>query len=128
VGSRAYDSTIGRFVSVDPVLNPADQQSVNGYSYADDNPITESDPSGACPIDKCGFGTVNNGTWDLFGPLDPGNPDAGYVSGNSNIAPGEGGYRSGSWPSRQVVDRLEKTAKDRAHAAAVQWAQKAEAK
>jgi RHS repeat-associated protein len=82
VGARHYDPSIGRFVSVDPVLNTADAQSMNGYTYAGDNPTTGSDPSGLCPVDKCGAGTVNNGHLAITGPRDPGNPDAGsYYSG-----------------------------------------------
>ncbi|MGH8959797.1 MAG: glycohydrolase toxin TNT-related protein [Jatrophihabitantaceae bacterium] len=47
LGARDYSPAIGRFLSVDPVLNPADPQSVNGYAYADNNPVTNEDPSGA---------------------------------------------------------------------------------
>jgi RHS repeat-associated protein len=46
VGSRAYDPVIGRFVSVDPVLDTTDGQSLNGYAYADNNPLRFSDPTG----------------------------------------------------------------------------------
>ena len=46
VGARFYDSLIGRFVSVDPVLNGADPQQWNGYAYSQNNPVTWSDPSG----------------------------------------------------------------------------------
>jgi RHS repeat-associated protein len=46
VGARAYDPAIGRFVSVDPLFDPGDSQSLNGYTYADNNPVTRSDPNG----------------------------------------------------------------------------------
>ena len=46
LGAREYDSTLGRFVSVDPVIDPADPQQMNGYAYAANNPTTSSDPSG----------------------------------------------------------------------------------
>lgn len=48
LGVRLYDSTLGRFLSVDPVLSPANPQQSNGYSYAANNPVTYSDASGAC--------------------------------------------------------------------------------
>jgi RHS repeat-associated protein len=48
VGARKYDPTTGQFLSVDPVLDPANPQQDNGYAYADNNPITKSDPSGLC--------------------------------------------------------------------------------
>ena len=46
IGARQYDSTTGRFISVDPQLNPVDPQSMSGYAYAGDNPVVRSDPSG----------------------------------------------------------------------------------
>nr|WP_322974643.1 RHS repeat-associated core domain-containing protein [Actinacidiphila epipremni] len=50
IGARQYDPTTGRFMSVDPVLDTGDSQSLNGYTYADNNPATLSDPSGLRPI------------------------------------------------------------------------------
>lgn len=50
-GAREYDSSIGRFVEVDPVFVGDDPQSWNGYAYADNNPIANADPSGMV-IDK----------------------------------------------------------------------------
>ncbi|WP_235002585.1 RHS repeat-associated core domain-containing protein [Actinacidiphila paucisporea] len=46
IGARAYDTTTGRFISVDPLLDTSDGQSLNGYAYADNNPTTNSDPTG----------------------------------------------------------------------------------
>jgi RHS repeat-associated protein len=46
IGARAYDPALGQFLSLDPILNPAEPADLNGYTYADDNPITDSDPSG----------------------------------------------------------------------------------
>ncbi|WP_329062542.1 polymorphic toxin-type HINT domain-containing protein [Streptomyces sp. NBC_01429] len=46
LGAREYDPTIGRFLSVDPLLNPSDPESLNGYSYAHNSPLTYRDPSG----------------------------------------------------------------------------------
>ncbi|MGW4937061.1 polymorphic toxin-type HINT domain-containing protein [Streptomyces sp. NPDC004166] len=46
IGAREYDPTIGQFLSVDPILDTSDAQSLNGYSYADNNPATHSDPTG----------------------------------------------------------------------------------
>ncbi|GAA1607291.1 MULTISPECIES: RHS repeat-associated core domain-containing protein [Kribbella] len=45
VGAREYDPTIGRFLSVDPVLDIADPQQMLGYTYANDNPTSGSDPA-----------------------------------------------------------------------------------
>ncbi|MFK4086134.1 polymorphic toxin-type HINT domain-containing protein [Kribbella sp. NPDC020789] len=46
VGAREYDPTIGRFLSVDPVLDATDPQQMLGYTYANDNPVSGSDPTG----------------------------------------------------------------------------------
>ncbi|MGW3644690.1 polymorphic toxin-type HINT domain-containing protein [Streptomyces sp. NPDC000878] len=46
LGAREYDPTIGRFVSDDPILELTDAQQIDGYTYAADNPLTSSDPSG----------------------------------------------------------------------------------
>ncbi|MCW6005385.1 hypothetical protein K1W54_12445 [Micromonospora sp. CPCC 205371] len=51
LGAREYDPTIGRFISVDPLMDLADPQQMNGYSYANNNPVTLSDPSGLIPDD-----------------------------------------------------------------------------
>lgn len=47
--ARYYASTMGRFLSPDPMMNsgrPDDPQTWNRYSYAFDNPLRIADPSG----------------------------------------------------------------------------------
>nr|WP_312875110.1 RHS repeat-associated core domain-containing protein [Allocatelliglobosispora scoriae] len=51
LGARQYDGALGRFVSVDPLMDLGDPQSWHGYSYTNSNPITKSDPSGLRPVD-----------------------------------------------------------------------------
>ncbi|MGW1013053.1 RHS repeat domain-containing protein [Streptomyces termitum] len=46
IGAREYDPALGRFVSVDPILEADKPQTMNGYSYAGNNPVTFSDPTG----------------------------------------------------------------------------------
>jgi RHS repeat-associated protein len=46
LGARDYDPTTGRFTTVDPVVDTADPQQINAYSYANNNPVTFSDPQG----------------------------------------------------------------------------------
>ncbi|MBD7981162.1 RHS repeat-associated core domain-containing protein [Oerskovia merdavium] len=46
VGARYYDSGVGRFVSVDPVMDLGDPQQWSAYTYANNNPVTWSDPTG----------------------------------------------------------------------------------
>jgi RHS repeat-associated protein len=60
LGAREYDPLIGRFISVDPLMNLADPQQMQGYSYANNSPITFSDPTGLAPCgpdgERCGLG------------------------------------------------------------------------
>ncbi|MFE0629002.1 RHS repeat-associated core domain-containing protein [Streptomyces sp. NPDC058864] len=51
LGAREYDPDTGRFVSLDPVVNSADPQQMNGYSYTENNPVTFSDPTGRTKCD-----------------------------------------------------------------------------
>ncbi|MGW4876465.1 RHS repeat-associated core domain-containing protein [Streptomyces sp. NPDC004262] len=53
LGAREYDPTIGRFLSPDPLMDPGSPQSWNAYDYADDTPVTSSDPSGGCADIDC---------------------------------------------------------------------------
>ncbi|MFF5978010.1 RHS repeat-associated core domain-containing protein [Streptomyces olindensis] len=46
VDARQYDPGIGQFLSVDPLLQTGVGQTLNGYSYAVQNPATIADPSG----------------------------------------------------------------------------------
>ncbi|MFF3938263.1 ricin-type beta-trefoil lectin domain protein [Streptomyces phaeofaciens] len=46
LGAREYDPGTGRFISADPVLDDSDPLQANGYSYANNNPVTHADPSG----------------------------------------------------------------------------------
>ncbi|MGW6586408.1 RHS repeat-associated core domain-containing protein [Streptomyces globisporus] len=48
IGAREYDPSIGQFISVDPLLEKTKHQTLNGYSYAANNPVTFSDPTGTC--------------------------------------------------------------------------------
>ncbi|MGW9454251.1 RHS repeat domain-containing protein [Streptomyces sp. NPDC055632] len=46
IGAREYDPNLGQFISIDPLLEIDKPQTLNGYSYAAQNPITFSDPTG----------------------------------------------------------------------------------
>jgi RHS repeat-associated protein len=48
IGARDYDPALGRFISQDPVLEETSPQQMNGYTYAADNPVSDSDPTGLC--------------------------------------------------------------------------------
>lgn len=46
VGAREYDPKAGQFISVDPLLTLDQHQSLNGYTYANNNSVTFADPTG----------------------------------------------------------------------------------
>jgi RHS repeat-associated protein len=46
VGARNYDPVTGRFISLDPVFDGTDPQQLNGYGYASNDPVNNSDPTG----------------------------------------------------------------------------------
>lgn len=46
LGAREYDPSLGRFISVDPIVDSQDPQQLQGYSYASGSPILKSDPTG----------------------------------------------------------------------------------
>ncbi|MGQ0840006.1 restriction endonuclease fold toxin [Actinokineospora sp.] len=63
LGARDYDSVTGRFISVDPIMNAADSQQMNGYTYANNNPTTFHDPTGlfldcGCASDRYGSDNI----------------------------------------------------------------------
>ena len=55
LGARELDPATGMFLSVDPVMDIADPQQMHGYSYANNSPVTMSDPDGLryCETDDC---------------------------------------------------------------------------
>ncbi|QFY06764.1 type IV secretion protein Rhs [Nonomuraea phyllanthi] len=46
LGAREYDPKNGRFISVDPVIDEQDPQQLNAYAYANNSPVSMSDPDG----------------------------------------------------------------------------------
>ncbi|MEQ4305073.1 RHS repeat-associated core domain-containing protein [Plantactinospora sp. B6F1] len=46
LGARDYDPSLGRFISVDPIVDLSDPQQLNSYAYANNNPATYADPDG----------------------------------------------------------------------------------
>jgi RHS repeat-associated protein len=74
LNARYYEGSRGQFLSQDPVFlgdpkqqNLQDPQTLNSYSYAEDNPIVKSDPSGRC-------GPICVSLVSLFDPSTVGDP------------------------------------------------------
>ncbi|MCI3276570.1 RHS repeat-associated core domain-containing protein [Streptomyces cylindrosporus] len=84
LGAREYDPVTGRFVSVDPVLTTDQGQSLNGYTYANNNPVTQSDPTG---LESCypHFCSGSNGTYGTYKPEN--DPESDQYDGSSHDGP-----------------------------------------
>lgn len=75
IGARSYDPTTGRFISIDPILDLTDNQQINGYAYANNNPTTYTDPTGLkTTLDTEGTQTYNDHDGQVH--------DTGWSSGN----------------------------------------------
>jgi RHS repeat-associated protein len=52
MGGRIYDPRLGRFLQADPVVTPGSSQGWNRYSYAMNNPLRFTDPTGFVTADQ----------------------------------------------------------------------------
>ncbi|MEQ9562136.1 MAG: RHS repeat-associated core domain-containing protein [Woeseiaceae bacterium] len=82
MNGRAYDYNLGRFLSIDPIIqSPGNSQSMNPFSYIMNNPLSGTDPSGYAAVDEecqskpvacravmaAEYGTSNTGLIGNFG-------------------------------------------------------------
>ncbi|GAB3933071.1 RHS repeat-associated core domain-containing protein [Kribbella albertanoniae] len=126
VGAREYDPTIGRFISLDPLLDPNDPQQMLGYTYANDNPVSGSDPTGLINSDdgEGGGGYTDDDVDTQYCPgcpntnPNPNGPNAGYGDGGGNDDGGTNHPKKKKRWYDRVADNVKDTV-DHAH----QWAQ-----
>lgn len=85
LGAREYDPTLGRFLSVDPIIDTADPAQMNAYSYAHNSSLTKSDPDGLRPDGPAGGASYNDDRWAADRGM-----NAGYT------------YKSGKWVWHQT--------------------------
>ncbi|MFD8353884.1 RHS repeat-associated core domain-containing protein [Streptomyces coelicoflavus] len=111
IGAREYDPVIGQFISADPLLETDKPQTLNGYSYAAQNPLTFSDPSGmglacgqgdqpACPTRSDGSpgnGRPNEAATDSSGSTSTGGTASAGSSGGSVEYPAPQESECGFW-------------------------------
>jgi RHS repeat-associated protein len=108
LGAREYDPGLGRFLSVDPVLDPMDPQQGNGYAYANNSPITMADPDGLIPDCGGGCGADRNSPtafkWRYSN---------GKLTYNKNARPGNKYYRVKKHPMHRAAQKFTKALKAR---------------
>ncbi|MFJ9200827.1 DUF3990 domain-containing protein [Streptomyces flaveolus] len=62
LGAREYDPALGRFLSVDPVIDMMDPLQMQGYNYGYNNPLAFMDADG-----RWGWSDVTHATLDVVG-------------------------------------------------------------
>lgn len=69
LGAREYETSTGRFISADPLIDFTKPQQINGYAYSYNNPVSFSDPDGLMPDDCIYTGITcsknDDGGWDV---------------------------------------------------------------
>ncbi len=93
VGARMYFATVGKFISVDPVVEPLHPQQNSGYAYSHNNPLTKSDPTGLRPEEGCwatSSGQCSLGGGDVVQP--PTQPSGGGQGAGASSASTPGPY------------------------------------
>jgi RHS repeat-associated protein len=104
LGAREYQPATGRFLSPDPILDAAQPQQWNGYSYSDNDPVNLSDPAGTDPpgtqgtcaydLSKCsgkqcegvrGVPCGKEGKTTVGGPKGPGLTVGTYADGQPTL-------------------------------------------
>ncbi|MFI7548022.1 polymorphic toxin-type HINT domain-containing protein [Actinoplanes sp. NPDC049599] len=100
VEAREYDPGIGRFISVDPIMDVTDPQQMQGYSYANNSPVSFADPSGESVDTGNGSGNGQRINPDNGDVLDDGTGqgsdfDNGTGGGTGGTSGGNGGGNGG---------------------------------
>ncbi|WP_162907091.1 ricin-type beta-trefoil lectin domain protein [Allorhizocola rhizosphaerae] len=68
LGAREYDSTLGRFISADPIMDLTNPQQWHAYTYSNNSPVTYSDPDGLRLKEEKSGGVPWSGTGKHLNP------------------------------------------------------------
>lgn len=114
LGAREYDAEVGRFVSVDPVIDVADPQQMHGYAYSNNSPASFSDANGlrSCSDDACGAGADYEDSSGVYHEVLGHNDGCGGCSGASDprASYGRGGSSGGGGSSNPQVAQAQRNA------------------
>jgi RHS repeat-associated protein len=95
--ARFYNDGLGRFIQPDTiVLNPADPQSRNRYSYVQNGPIVFTDPTGHWEDEGCGSGRICDLLKSKLGPRIPDHGEERAESGFMTTI-------IGVWPAPLII-------------------------
>jgi RHS repeat-associated protein len=81
LNARYYDPTLGRFISPDPILNPADPRTLDPYRYADNNPVLFSDANGLNPGCAGMTGLAADRCWSSYASVNATDPETKAAHG-----------------------------------------------
>ncbi|WP_307666588.1 RHS repeat-associated core domain-containing protein [Streptomyces sp. V2I9] len=112
LGAREYDPQLGKFISADPLIDYTSPQQINGYAYADNSPVTLSDPSGLmrAPLDGERF---CQGGWSKCGSGPPPTPEHAAVNrAQGEVYQAERQYASAKKRTIQAGKELVKIVRD----------------
>lgn len=116
LGAREYDPQLGRFISVDPIIEFTRPQQINGYAYASNNPVTLSDPSGMREA-ECSMRLIDCDSSGPTGkPLDGDTPlseeEKEYYQAQGRQAIAEAQYDDAKQRTQQAAKALVKIVRD----------------
>ncbi|WEK61897.1 MAG: hypothetical protein P0Y60_03840 [Candidatus Microbacterium colombiense] len=112
VGARTYDPAIGKFLSVDPVIDTNLPQQNTGYAYSGNNPTTYTDPTGLRLDQGCGWGVNCTKKGGVSAPTSKQGPSAkGTIpsGGNGPTNRWKGMMPHGRWVSEPSQEWKDKT-------------------
>jgi RHS repeat-associated protein len=97
--ARTYNPSTGRFLQSDPVMGrPNDPRTLHHYSYAFNNPVNYTDPSGLMPATLSRSGGARLAAAPATGyAVYPGTQTGNYISWSVSWSGHAGGYRTGSF-------------------------------
>jgi len=121
MNGRVQDAILGRFLSPDPhIPNPGNAQSYNRYSYVNNNPVTNNDPTGfsSCVFSRRQVAGIGGGMASCTGSPEVGGADSGFISFGAPIydgtfvldIQGNSGTNGNSAPSSNPIDDFNKWA------------------
>lgn len=113
LGAREYDPTIGKFVSVDPIIDYTQPQQINGYAYANNSPVTYADPSGLItPECREGGITCRGGVPISSTPKDVVQAQSAYSKASGEVAAAQAQQSSAKQRIKSAGKALVKIARD----------------
>ncbi|MEU1180446.1 RHS repeat-associated core domain-containing protein [Streptomyces sp. NPDC005820] len=112
LGAREYDAAIGKFISVDPVIDYTQPQQINGYAYANNSPVTHADPSGMI-IPECREGLIEcRGGLPVIHQTQEEKAQSEYDNASRNVSAAEGQQSAAKQRLKSAGKALVKIARD----------------